>query len=83
MGTTRPIGTARPADEVPPQRRPEQESPPAAESSRRADAGPDHPPEHDKADRRRGGDPGEDPGTLSDEEYLSAGGPDALDSTSH
>jgi hypothetical protein len=33
-----------------------------------------------RADARRQRPPGEDPGTLTDEEYLSAGGPDALDS---
>lgn len=32
-----------------------------------------------RADARRHAPPGEDPGTLTDEEYLSAGGPDALD----
>lgn len=32
-----------------------------------------------RADARREA-PGEDPGTLTDEEYLSVGGPDALDS---
>ncbi|HEY7929599.1 MAG TPA: hypothetical protein VID71_06285 [Steroidobacteraceae bacterium] len=31
-------------------------------------------------DARRQAPPGEDPGTLTDEEYLSVGGPDALDS---
>lgn len=30
-------------------------------------------------DHRNYPPPGEDPGTLTDEEYLSAGGPDALD----
>lgn len=33
-----------------------------------------------RADARRQAPPGEDPGTLTDEEYLSVGGPDALDS---
>lgn len=33
-----------------------------------------------RADARRQTSPGEDPGTLTDEEYLSVGGPDALDS---
>ncbi|HEX4050460.1 MAG TPA: hypothetical protein VHY19_06250 [Steroidobacteraceae bacterium] len=32
-----------------------------------------------RADARRNVPPGEDAGTLTDEEYLSAGGPDALD----
>src|SRR6185437_9702607 len=32
-----------------------------------------------RADARRHAPPGEDPGTLTDEEYLSVGGPDALD----
>jgi len=30
-------------------------------------------------DARRPAPPGEDPGTLTDEEYLSIGGPDAMD----
>lgn len=33
-----------------------------------------------RADARREAPPGENPGTLTDEEYLSVGGPDALDS---
>lgn len=32
------------------------------------------------ADPRRQRMPGDDPGTLTDEDYLSAGGPDAIDS---
>jgi hypothetical protein len=32
------------------------------------------------ADGRRAGPPGDDAGTLTDEEYLAAGGPDAIDS---